>query len=75
MIYRDQYNKGRFECFLVDHCTMDTHIKVNGWETAFDGEYASSFRNRNGEWGKKGFRLLCLEAIEAYQEYLVDVTP
>ena len=68
MIYRDKFNKGRFECFLVDRGTMDTHIRVNGWETAFDGEYASGFRKRDGSFGKAGFRALCQEAIEAYQE-------
>ena len=49
---------------LEDDGTMDTVISVDGKETRYDGEYASSGRDRDGAMTARGLRALAVEAID-----------
>ena len=57
--------KGHYhEVGLGDDGTMDTVIEVDGREFRFDGEYASSYRRRDGSMTERGVRELARECLE-----------
>ena len=58
-----------YECYLIDDCTLDTVIEIDGTEHRFDGDYTSFYRDKNGAMTEKGFIELCKECIEECDEH------
>ncbi len=59
-----------YECSLEDDGTLDTVIMVDGEAHRFDSEYASHYRNDDGEMLWEGFKALCQECIADLGEML-----
>ena len=58
-----------YECYLIDDCTLDTVISIDGIEHRFDGDYTSFYRDKNGIMTEKGFIELCSQCIEECDEH------
>ena len=72
---RVRANGKLYDISLGDDGTMDTVICVSDYhghttEVRFDGEFASSYRRRDGSMTVSGLRALGLEAIESLEEEL-----
>jgi len=52
------------ECWLVDDGTLDTVISIDGEDYRFSTDYASAYRDENGDMTESGFSDLCMEVIE-----------
>ena len=63
----DPFNKNKgfhfHNAYLSDDGTLDTVIEVDGQEFRFDGEYASTYRRRDGSMTEKGVRELARECF------------
>jgi len=61
MLIKD--GKYTYEVFLIDDGSLDTVIEINGKIFRFDSEYASIYRNKDGEMTEKGLKELAEETI------------
>lgn len=57
-------NGQTYSCNLVDDGTLDTVISVDGEEFRFSHDYASWFRDDEGNFFDEGFLELCDECID-----------
>ena len=55
------------EIYLCDDGTMDTVISIDGEEHRFDGEYASQFRDTEGNMTENGLKELAEEILDDNQ--------
>jgi len=67
MKFTDHENNS-FNVFLVDDGSTDTVIDVNGKEFRFDSEFASMWRNEEGELTEEGLKELALDALSNMEE-------
>lgn len=59
---RIKHGDHQHEVWLGDDGTLDTVIDVDGIEVRFSGEYASTYRRKDGSMTARGLRELAMEA-------------
>ncbi|MHA1883075.1 MAG: hypothetical protein ACTSUO_08525 [Candidatus Thorarchaeota archaeon] len=57
-----------FDVYLVDDGTLDTVIEINGREFRFSPEFASLWRDEEGELSEEGLRELALDALSNLED-------